>query len=164
MKPGRIAWIAVSALLAAGEALAADPADCAGFSAAKAAAFLGAPPAQVARRVEKSGKALFLCSFAVGKAPAAIAFSIEMAPSAKKAAEDLERYRENLMFAGETAPFKGRLPKGAYSDIMGVGDEAVWTDVNGALTVRKASLTLQVTMPAGKLAQLKLAEAVLGKP
>jgi len=152
------------ALTAAGAASAADPADCAGFSAAKAAAFLGVPAAQVLRKVEKSGKSLYLCAYAVGKAATSIAFSVEAAPSAKKAAEDLERYRDNLMVAGETAPFKDRLPKGAFSDIVGVGDEGVWTDVNGTFTVRKGNLTVQVTMPEGKMEQLKLAQAVLGKP
>ncbi len=148
----------------AGAASAADPADCAGFSAAKAAAFLGVPAAQVQRKIEKTGGSLYLCSYAAGKAATSIAFSVEVAANAKKAAQELERYRENLMVAGATAPFKDRLPKGAYSDIVGVGDEGVWTDVNGTFTVRKGNLTLQVTMPAGKLEQLKLAQAVLGKP
>lgn len=153
------------ALLAAGIAGAADPADCAGFSAAKAAAFLGVPAAQVTRKVDRAGSSsLYLCAYAIGKATTAIAFSVEAAASSKKAAEEMERYRENLTVAGETAPFKGRLPKGAYSDIMGVGDEAVWTDVSGALTVRKGHLTIQATLPKDKLEQLKLVKAVLAKP
>ena len=140
-----------------------DGADCGGFTAADAAAWLKAPAAQVTRSVSPSGKALWLCSFAVGKAPPAIAFSIEVAESAKKAAEQMDRYRDNLMTAGDTAPWKGKLPKGAYSDIVGVGDDGVWTDINGSYTVRKGNATLQVTLPKAKLEQVKLAEAVLGK-
>ncbi len=60
-----------------------------------------------------------------------------------------------------TAPWKGKLPKGAYSDIAdpGMGDEAVWTNINGTLTLRKANVMIQVTMPKAKLDQIKLARA-----
>ena len=69
----------------------------------------------------------------------------------------------HLSTAGGTAPFKDKLPKGAYSDISGLGDEAVWSDVNGSLAVRKGALTLQFMAPKGKLEQIKAAEAVLKK-
>jgi hypothetical protein len=163
-----------SAVAAAGSVVAADPkgsvarmdpADCAGFTARDAAPFLGAPASQVVRKVEKVTPSLFACSYAAGRAPPGIAFSIEIAPSVRKADEEMERYRDNLMVAGETAPWKGKLPKGAYSDISGpgMGDDAVWTDINGSLTVRKGNVKVQVTMPKGKLPQVNLAEAVLAK-
>jgi hypothetical protein len=75
----------------------------------------------------------------------------------------MDRYRDDLMVAGETAPFKNKLPKGAYSDIAGVGDEGVWTDINGAYTVRKGPVTVQFTLPKEKLSQVQLAKVVLGK-
>lgn len=160
--------VAISAVLstqAAGWALAADPAACVGFAAADAGAFLGAPPAQVTRRVDKLGPALWNCSYSVGKAAPGLVFSVRADTDAKKAARELERYRDNLMTAGDTPPFKGKLPKGAYSDLSGpgLGDEAVWTDVNGTLTVRKGALTLQFMAPKGKLPQVKAADAVLKK-
>lgn len=164
--------LAVAALAAAFPAVAADPrganlkvdpADCAGFAAQDAAAFLGVPAAQVTRTVRKVHATLYACAFAVGKSPPGVAFSVEIAASAKKAADEMEKYRENLSTAGETAPWKGKLPKGAYSDILGVGDEGVWTDINGALSVRKGNATIQVTMPAAKLDQVKLAAAVVKK-
>jgi hypothetical protein len=154
----------------AGIAWAADPGgalkdgvDCGGFAASDAATWLKVAPAQVTRTVQPSGKALWLCSFAVGKAPPAIAFSLEIAANAKKAAGQMERYRDDLATAGGTKPWKGRLPKGAYSDIMGVGDEAVWTDINGAFTVRKGHVIVQVTLPKEKLDQVKLGQAVVAK-
>ncbi len=157
--------LAVPSLLlaAAGIAQAADPADCGGFAATDAAPFLGTSAAQVVRKVGKVTPTLWTCSFAEGKRDPAVVFHVEASPSAKQAAADLERYRENLAATGGTAAFRDRLPQGAYSDIMGVGDEAVWTDVNGALTVRKGRFTIQVTAPQGKLAQLKLAKAVAAK-
>jgi hypothetical protein len=142
-----------------------DIADCAGFTAKDAAPFLGVPAAQVVRHKEAITKTLVTCSFAPGKALPGIAFSIEIEATAKKSAEQMERYRDNLMTTGDTAPWKGKLPKGAYSDIMGpgLGDEAVWTDINGALTVRKLNVTVQFTRPAAKLDQVKVAQAVLAK-
>lgn len=142
-----------------------NAADCAGFTAKDAAPFLAAPAEKLVRKVEKITGTLTVCSFAVGKAAPGVAFSIEVEASAKKSAEQMERYRENLSTAGDTAPWKGKLPKGAYSDIMGpgLGDEAVWTDINGALTVRKMNVTIQVTLPKAKLEQIKVAQAVLAK-
>lgn len=140
-----------------------DPADCAGFASADAAAFLGAPAAQVTRHVQKVHASLVVCSYAIGKSAPGVAFSLEVAPSAKQAAEEMERYRGHLETAGETAPWKGKLPKGAYSDIMGPGDEGVWTDITGVYTVRKGNVTVQVTMPKAKLDQVKLGAAVVKK-
>ena len=140
-----------------------DGGDCGGFSAQDAAAWLKLPPEKVKRSIAKSGPRLWLCSYVSGGSVPAIAFSIELAQDAKTAAAAMERYRDDLMVAGETAPFKDRLPKGAYSDISGVGDEGVWTDINGAYTVRKGHVTVQFTLPREKLAQVQLAKVVLGK-
>jgi hypothetical protein len=140
-----------------------DGGDCGGFSAQDAAAWLKLPPEKVKRSVAKSGPRLWLCSYLAGGSAPAIAFSIEIAKDAKTAAAGMERYRDDLMVAGDTAPFKDKLPKGAYSDISGVGDEGVWTDINGAYTVRKGHVTVQFTLPKEKLAQVQLAKGVLGK-
>ena len=40
-----------------------------------------------------------------------------LAKSAEEAAADMERYRENLEVAAETAPFKDSLPKGSAGKI-----------------------------------------------
>ena len=165
---------ALAAVLATNPAVAADakggiaaidPADCAGFTTKDAAPFLGVPAAQIVRHIEKITATLVVCSFAAAKAAPGVAFSIEVEANSRKAAEQMERYRDHLMTAGDTAPWKGKLPKGAYSDIggPGMGDEAVWTDINGVLTVRKMNVTIQVTMPKAKLDQVKLAQAVVAK-
>ncbi|MCZ7563231.1 MAG: hypothetical protein M5U08_04935 [Burkholderiales bacterium] len=146
-----------------GQAGLKDGGDCGGFSAAEAAAWLKLPSGKVKRSVAQSGPRLWLCSYLAGGSTPAIAFSIEIAKDGKTAAVEMERYRDNLMVAAETAPFKGKLPKGAYSDIMGVGDEGVWTDINGAYTVRKGHVTVQFTLPKEKLSQVQLAKIVLAK-
>ncbi len=175
MNNARLIFAAMAfAAMAAGPVLAADAkggnaridaADCAGFTVQDAAPFLGVPAAQVVRTAAKISNSLVACSFAAGKTAPGVAFSIEIEKSAKKAAEQMEGYRDSLSIAGDSAPWKGKLPKGAYSDIMGdgMGDEAVWTDINGALTVRKSNVTVQITMPKAKLEQIKVAKAVVAK-
>lgn len=143
----------------------ADLEDCVGFSVKDAAPLLGVPVPQVARHIERISKTLVVCSYAAGRAAPGLAFSIELEPSVPKAIEQMEQYRDSLSTTGDTAPWKGKLPKGAYSDIVGqgMGDEAVWTDINGTLTVRKANATIQVTLPKLKADQIKLAQAVVAK-
>ena len=46
-------------------------------------------------------------------------------------------------------------------EITGLGDEALWTRVNGALTVRHANLTMVVTGPSDRRTQSKVAQQVL---
>lgn len=150
----------LAALSGPGAARGADPAPCAGFTTTDAAPIVGAPAAQVKRQVEKISPTLTACSYAAGNSAPALAFSVEVHASDKAASAALERYREDLSVAGETAPWRGRLPKGAYSDISGIGDDAVWTDINGSLTVRAGRMNLQFTRPAAKLDQVKAAQAV----
>jgi len=139
-----------------------DMTKCAGFTAGDAAKILGLPASSLKSNTEKVHATLWICSFTPPDGQG-LSFSVAVAKSAKTAAEDMEELRNNLVIAGGTAPFKDNLPKGAYSDIMGVGDEAVWTDVNGSLTARKGNITVQVLSPPGKMVQIKVAEAFLAK-
>jgi hypothetical protein len=150
--------VAASAPLAWGSI--ADGTDCGGFSAAEAAALLKAPETQVTREVAKAGDK-WVCSYAVGKSQPAIAFSLAVAPSARRATADLERYRDDLAAQGESARWKNKLPNGVYSDMFGCGDEAVWSDINGTYTVRRDNVTVQVTLPKGKEEQVKVGRAVV---
>ena len=140
-------------------ATVSDGTDCGGFGPAQAAAWLKAAPAQVTREVSRSGDK-WVCAFTVGRNPA-IAFSLVVAASARRAVADLERYRDDLAAESETARWKGKLPNGVYSDMFGTGDEAVWTDINGTMTVRRENVTVQFTLPKGKDAQAQLAREVV---
>jgi hypothetical protein len=143
-------------------AASATPQSCVGITADDAAPFLGVPATQITANIEESYKGFWLCSFAQPGGSTSVSFSVKIAASEKEAASDMEEYRSNLGVAGEQPQWKN-LPKGAYSDIIGVGDEAVWTDINGSLTVRKGKVTLQIVQPAGKMEQVKVAEAFLKK-
>ena len=142
-----------------------DMANCAGFTVKDAAPLLGVPENGVSRTSRKVHDALWLCTFSGGQPQKNLTFSVELAKDAKAAAADMERYRSHLETAAETAPFKNKLPKGAYSEIVGdgLGDENVWTDVNGTFTARKGNITVQVSMPADKIANIKVGKAVLAK-
>jgi hypothetical protein len=168
MKKKRSAWslgavffIAALAVFAAGKVYRPDMNNCAGFTAADAGAILGLPAAAITARTEKVHASLWTCTFRAGEQT--LAFSVELARTAEEAAADMARYRENLELTAETAPFKDKLPKGAWSEIVPLGDENTWTDVSGTLTVRQGNVTLQVQAPAGKLEQISVAKAFLKK-
>ncbi len=139
-----------------------DMTKCAGFTSEDAGKILGLPASKLVAKTEKMAVELWSCAYTTpdGKG---VAFSITLAKDAKKAAREMERLRDNLEVAAGTAPFKNRLPKGAYSEILGLGEESVWTDVNGTLTVRKGNVTIQVLMPGGKMEQIKVVQAFLAK-
>lgn len=141
----------------------ADGTECGGFGAADAAAWLKAPASQVVRQVTRDAEGRWVCSFSVGNAPPAIAFSLAVAPTPRRAADELERYRDGLAATAESARWKGKLPNGVYSDMFGAGDEAIWTDINGTFTVRRQNVTVQFTLPKGKEKQVELGHAVVGK-
>jgi len=160
MRHTRLACFAfAAAFVAPAWAAVSDGSDCGGLTAARAAAWLKASPAQVTREVSKSGDK-WVCTFAVGKAPA-ITYSLTVAPSARRATEDLDRYRDRLYEQAASPRWKGRLPNGVYSDLLGTGDEALWTDIEGRYTVRSDNVTVQFTLPRGKDEQVSLAKVVV---
>jgi len=160
-----LACLLAPGLRAAEKTYSPDLSTCAGFTAKDAAPFLGVAPERVVVKAAKVHAALWTCDFSVGAAGKSVAFSIEVEKTPQAAAAAMERYRADLEVAADTAPFKGKLPKGAWSEIVGdgFGDENVWTDVNGAFTARKGNVTVQLTQPAGKLEQLAVARALLAK-
>ena len=139
-----------------------DMTKCAGFSAQDAAQALNLPAAKLTAKAEKMAPELWRCGFTMPDGTG-VSFSVSIAKDAGKAAEEMEQLRENLELTAETAPFKNKLPQGAYSEILNLGEESVWTDVNGTLTVRKGNITIQVLMPSGKKEQIKIVQAFLTK-
>jgi hypothetical protein len=156
------ALLATGAASGSGTPPAHDPAHCAGFTVTDAAQVLGVASTSLKPSQVRSHAGMELCSWSTADGARMVAFSVKTAASAKEAARDMEQYRNNLELAAEQPPWKGKLPKGAWSEIFGVGgDEVVWTDVNGSLTARRGKVTVQVTSPRPKLEQLKVAEILL---
>lgn len=140
-----------------------DMSNCGGFTAEDAAGILGLPAAKITAKTKEMYAGFWQCTFESGIAGKSVEFGITVSKSVEAAVRDMEQYRSHLETAGSVAPFKDKLPKGAYSDIGGLGDEAVWTDINNSLSVRQGNITILVSMPKGKLVQIKVAEKVLAK-
>jgi hypothetical protein len=133
------------------------------FNSNDAAPLMGVSADQVNSRIEKGHEGFWMCTFSADQGKKIISFSVTVSKSVKTATEEMERYRENLETAASVKPFKNNLPAGAYSDIMGLGDEAVWTDINGTLTARKGHISIQVTNPKEKKEQIKVIQAFFKK-
>jgi hypothetical protein len=163
---GIVLWIAALAgpgavAAKAGKIYQPDMANCAGFTAADAAKVLGVPAAGVKAWTQSPHAFFWTCSFYAGRLR--LEFSVAVSSTVEDAVTDMERYRENMELAAKTDAFKDSLPGGAWSEVSKLGDEAVWTDINRTLRVRRGNVILQVLAPAAKLEQIKVAEAFLKK-
>jgi hypothetical protein len=146
----------------AGKTYSLDMTKCAGFGIRDAAQIMNLSVAKLAAKIQKMTPELWICGFTTpdGKG---ISFSVTISKNARIAAEEMEDLRENLELTAETAPFRNKLPQGAYSEILNLGEESVWADVNGTLTVRRGNVSIQVLMPSAKMDQIKIAQAFLAK-
>lgn len=134
---------------------------CAGFDAEAAAAFLGGTDV-----VDQSGEGspdFRICTFVRQGDPArSVSFSLSREDTAQAAATGFAQLRDNISLAanlqqsGEASPGDSPL-----IEISGLGDEALWTDVNRALTVRRGNLTILVMQPPERRDQVAVAEKVL---
>ena len=75
----------------------------------------------------------------------------------------MAQYRSHLETARGVKPFKDDAGEGAYTEVDGLGDEALWTGVNGSLAVRKGNLSLQITLPKDQSAQEEVARRFLSR-
>jgi hypothetical protein len=140
-----------------------DMASCNGFTTEDAAGILGLPLKNVKEKSEELYTGNWQCTFESGGLGKTLSFNVSVANSAEEAERNLQQYRAHLETAGSVSPFKENLPKGAYSDVSGLGQEAVWTDINLSLAVRQGNVTIRVTMPKDKSLQIKVAEKFLSK-
>ena len=161
MSMGIVLWITALALYPTGKVYTPDMNNCAGFTAADAAEVMNLPASAITAKTEKVRAGLWMCTFSSDRK--ALRLSIALAKSAVEAAIDMERYRESLELEARTAAFKGRLPHGAWSEVLPLGEESAWTDITRTLTVRQGNLTIQVQAPTSKLEQIRLVRAFLKK-
>lgn len=124
--------------------LSVDLARCGGFGAAEAAAVLGAPADKIVSAAKETGAGRGTCSFSA-PGGAGIVFAISVWRSEAEAEAEMARQRKGL--------------NDNYSDIMGLADDGIWTEVDGSFTGRKGNVTIRVTQPADKLPKLKVAKA-----
>ena len=138
-----------------------DMDNCAGFTVADAAEVMNLPAETITAKTEKKHDGLWMCTFSTDRT--SLSFSVELAASEVEASINMARYRESLEVESRTASFRGRLPKGAWSEVLPLGEESTWTDITRTLTVRQGNLTIRVQPFMNKLEQIKLVRAFLKK-
>jgi hypothetical protein len=161
MSIGIVLWITTLTIYPAGKIYKPDMDNCAGFTATDGAEVMNLPASEITARTEKKHDGLWLCTFSSDRT--SLSFSVELAGSEVEASIDMARYRESLELEARTAAFRGRLPRGAWSEVLPLGEESTWTDITRTLTVRQGNLTIQVQRPTNKLLQIKLVRAFLKK-
>jgi hypothetical protein len=141
---------------------------CAGFGPAQAAEILGVPASAVADRSADIAKGLRGCSFArTDGTSGAVSFALERDESVEAAAQAYASMKDAIPIAEDAQKAAGvgatdSANDSALIEISGLGDEALWTNVNGALTVRVRNLTIQVTEPRDRKMQVAVARKVVG--
>jgi len=146
-----------------GTVYSAEQVSCALFSVDDAAAVLGVPAADIKAYAQELYPGNQDCSFNGGGLDKLVSFNLSLAPSSEEAATDMAQYRGHLEIARGVKPFKDDLADGAYSEVEGLGDEALWTAVNGTLSVRKENFSLQITLPKVRDLQRGIAEKILSR-
>jgi hypothetical protein len=135
---------------------------CAGFGATQAADILGVPAGSITATSQDITPTARGCEFTGGGKK--ISFSLSLEASIDDAKRAIENTKETYVIsarAQEGATGK-EIKEGAYSDILGVGDEAIWSVTNGAMTVRHKNLIIMVMSPDDKRTQAAIATKILG--
>jgi hypothetical protein len=136
---------------------------CAGFTPQTAATLLGVPAAGIVDQSSDLYEKLRSCSFVDPKNPKTqLTFSLRRDDSVEEAAEEMASFRDHLGVARQVLPgAEGSTKEPAAQEIPGLGDEAVWTRINGTLNVREGNVTIQVSRPEDREVQKKVVEKVL---
>jgi hypothetical protein len=134
---------------------------CGGFGTAQAAEILGVTASAVTDHSQDITPTSRGCEFRAGDKK--IAFSLGLENSIDEAKKSLENMRQAYVISAEAQEkATGRkIEEGAYSEILDVGDEAVWTVTNQSLAVRHKNLTILVMSPNDKRMQVAVARKIL---
>lgn len=133
-----------------------------GYTTADAASFLGTPAESITAKSEQTTPNLLVCSFTPKGAAEGVSFSLRRDKSAEAAAADYERLKDHLL-SDDVQPAAEEKPgESALIETFGLGDEALWTNTNRTLTVRRGALTVVVMAPRDdRRRQYKVAEVIL---
>ena len=138
-------------------------ATCAGFTTAQAADILGVAAADVSQKTEDVTPETRGCTYAAGNKR--VSFTLRLAESLDEAKRDFANMREGFEIsarAQEKATGKP-IPEGAYSDILNIGDEGVWSVTNGSMAIRYKALEIIVMLPGDKRTQAAVATKIVDR-
>lgn len=131
------------------------------FTAADAAAILGVDAAQLKPTVAKGTDGGWGYAFTAADG-SWVSFNAKAFDDKTELTDEMDQYRSNLELAAMLDQWKD-VPGGAYSDISGLGDEAIWSNVSDSLVVRQGNVKVQVLQPSDKKQQIKIVQAFLKK-
>ena len=137
---------------------------CAGFAAAQAGEFLAVSAAEIEPRFEQVTPTTRGCGFVYrGDQTRQVVFSITREDSVEEAKHSFASYRETVTIGSrvQQSATGDKPAEGAYVDILGVGDEAIWSHTNGSLAVRRSNLTIMVMRPDDRKQQAAVAQKVI---
>ncbi|MEJ2592169.1 MAG: hypothetical protein P8178_12360 [Candidatus Thiodiazotropha sp.] len=145
-----------------GENYPAERISCDLYTLDDAAALLDVPADQIKVNTQQNYPGNLDCSYNGGGLDRLIAFNLSLASSSDDAMVEMAQYRDHLKTAKSVQPFKDVAGE-AYELVAGLGDEAMWTPVNGSLTVRKGNLSVQINLPKARDSQRGIAEKILSR-
>jgi hypothetical protein len=136
---------------------------CAGFGAAHAADLLGVPASALVDKSQDISPNSRGCGFANSDGSSALMFSLNFDESVDDAKTAFAQMRDTLAIGRrvQDSATGNKSEEGAYSDILGLGDEAVWSSVNYSLAVRHKNITVLVMSPNDKKLQVAIAQKVV---
>ncbi len=139
-----------------------DVNNCGGFTVADAAAFFNAPPEGWRDDSQPLGDNSRWCIFNnSGDSGPGLNFSIRRSDSVEQAKTEFQQFRGNVGVAvsvlGDKFDAQGRQPH----NVPGLGDEALWTPVPGALYARKGRYSVQVNQPSEEELQVRVMRKIL---
>lgn len=88
-----------------------------------------------------------------------VTFTVSRAKSVDEAATEFGQFRQSAAVAVGTIGKQGQ----KTHEISGLGDEALWTPVPGAVYLRKGRYSVLVSQPADEATQVKIARKILGE-
>jgi len=140
-----------------------DQLNCDLFTQEDAATLFGVPAPQIKVASEVLYEGNWNCSFNGGGLDKLLSFNISFSPKIETAVLEMAQYRSHLEVARGVKPFKDDRAEGAYSEVDGLGDEALWSAVNGTLTVRQGNASLQISLPKTREVQRAIAQTLLSR-
>ena len=93
---------------------------------------------------------------------AAASFTVTVSRNREESVKEMKNYRDNLELAAETVP-EGKYPEGAYSDVTGVGEEAIYSYMGNTFFARENAVSILVMSPQDKVQKINIASAFFSK-
>ena len=133
---------------------------CPGFGVPQAAEMMGVPVSAVRETIGNITPKTLGCDYVAGDKR--IGFSIteeDSVAAAKRVLDDAKETYQIALRVQEQARGK-EFPEGAYSEILNIDDEVIWSVTNNTMLGRRRNVTFQVMFPSDKRGQAAVAKRI----